>query len=225
MLGPLTNAEIVSRSATTPAAGSRSFFLIIQYCSFGSRNLGVWVLQSDDSITIEDLDPLLKSVEQLLVDAAEGISKVINVDEDDSNCDLPSNLSPVLSCKLTKIDMRMFARLIQNHCLHLVTHFNDSGLEQISQEFYEFQHAFCEKVEFKETIKLIDSDAASMDFKLLWLPANNCLPQLPSICGGLTSAFPNIATVGSDFSIIEWEKSDYQHDLADFSLEEILHTK
>ena len=139
MLGPLTNEQIVSRFATTPAAVSGSFFLLYNAACLYLENLGVWIIQSVDLLTIEDLDPLLKSVGQLFVDAAEGISKVINDDDLNLNNDLSSNLPPVLPCELAKIDMRMFAKLIQNHCLHLVTHFNDSGLEQISQEFCAFQ--------------------------------------------------------------------------------------
>ena len=185
----------------------------------------MWVLQRVDSLTIEDLDPLLKSVGQLFVDAAEGISKVINVDDINLNNGLSSNLPPVLPCELARIDMRMFAKLMQNHHLHLVTHFNDSGLEQISQEFCEFQHAFREEEEFEDAIKVTENDAVSMDFKLLWLPTNNRFPWLQSFCGGLASAFPNTATVESDFSIIGWGKSDDRYDLTEFSLEGILHAK
>ena len=119
----------------------------------------------------------------------------------------------------------MFAKLVQNHHLHLVTHFNDSGLEQINQEFCAFQQALHEEVEFKEAIKLTENDAVSMDFKLLWLPTNNCFPWLQSFCGGLASAFSNTATVESYFSIIGFGKSDDRHDLRDFSLEGILHAK
>ena len=61
-----------------------------------------------------------------------------------------------MPCELAKIDMRMFAKLIQNHHLRLVTHFNDSGLEQISQEFCEFQCAFHEEGEFEDAIKLTE---------------------------------------------------------------------
>jgi hypothetical protein len=129
MLGPLTSEQIVSRSAKSPAAVSGSFFLSYDAACLYLENLGVWVLQSVDSLTIEDLNPLLNSVGQLFVDAAEGISKVINVDDYNSRIGLSSNLPPVLPCELAKIDMRMFAKLIQNHHLHLVTHFNDSGLE------------------------------------------------------------------------------------------------
>jgi hypothetical protein len=93
------------------------------------ESLGGWVLQSVDSLSIEDLGPLLKSVAQLFVDAAERNSKVNNVDDDNLNIGLSSNLPPVLPCELPKIDMQMFSKLIENHHLRLVNHFNDSGLE------------------------------------------------------------------------------------------------
>ena len=113
MLGPLTSEQVVSRSAKSSAAASGSFFLSYDAAHFFLENLGAWVLQSVDSLTIEDLNPLLKSVGQLFVDAAEGISKVINVDDINSSIGLSSNLSPVLPCELAKIDMTMFVKLIQ----------------------------------------------------------------------------------------------------------------
>ena len=91
MLGPLTTEQIVSRSATAPAAVSKRFSLSFDSACLYFENLGVSVLQSVDSLTIEDLDPLYRSVGQLFVDAAEGISKVINVHEDGSNFGLSSN--------------------------------------------------------------------------------------------------------------------------------------
>ena len=77
------------------------------------ENLGVWVEQSVDSPTIEDLDPLLNSVGQLFVNAAKRISKVNNVGENDSSIVLSSSLPPVLPCELAKVDMRMIAKVIQ----------------------------------------------------------------------------------------------------------------
>ena len=67
MLGPLTSEQIVSRSATTPTTVSGSFFLSHDDACLYLENLGVWVLQSVDSLTIEDLDPLLNIVGNLLL--------------------------------------------------------------------------------------------------------------------------------------------------------------
>ena len=54
---------------------------------------------------------------------------MISVDEDNLNIGLFSNLLPVLPYELAKFEMGMLVKFIQNHYLHLVTHFNDSGLE------------------------------------------------------------------------------------------------
>ena len=90
MLGPLTSEQVVSRSAKSPAV-SGSFFLSYDAAHLYIENLGVWVLQSVHSLTIEDLNPLLNSVGQLFVDTVEGISKVINVDDNNSSIGLFSN--------------------------------------------------------------------------------------------------------------------------------------
>ena len=91
MLGPLTSEQVVSRSTKSPAAASGSFFLSYDAAHLYIENLGVWVLQSVHSLTIEDLNPLLNSVGQLFVDTVEGISKVINVDDNNSSIGLFSN--------------------------------------------------------------------------------------------------------------------------------------
>ena len=67
MLGPLTNEQIVSRFATTPAAVSGSFFLLYNAACLYLENLGVWIIQSVDSFTIEVLDPLLKVLDNFLL--------------------------------------------------------------------------------------------------------------------------------------------------------------
>jgi hypothetical protein len=37
--------------------------------------------------------------------------------------------------------------------------------------------------------------------------------------------FPNTTPVETDFSVIGWEKNDYQHNLTNFSLKGIIHAK
>ena len=88
----------------------------------------------------------------------------------------------------------------------MITHFNDSGLEQISQEFCAFQQDFHEEEEFKEFIDLTENDAVSMDFKLLWSPTNNHFPWLQSFCRGLTSAFPIELQLSQIFQLLDGKK-------------------
>ena len=76
---------------------------------------------------------------------------------------------------------------------------------------------------FQQTVK---AGAKSLGgFSDAWACTNNRFPSLQKFCGGLASAFPNTATVESDFSVIGWEKDDCRTSLTDFSLEGILHAK
>ena len=72
------------------------------HCNTGGKfeDRPLFKLMSSTLITLEI--PLLKSVGQLFVDAAEGISTVINVDDINLNNGLSSNLLPVLPCELAK---------------------------------------------------------------------------------------------------------------------------
>ena len=49
--------------------------------------------------------------------------------------------------------------------------------------------------------------------------------KLKRLCGGFASVFPGTSTVESDFSVIGWEKNEYQAALTDFSLEGNLQCK
>jgi hypothetical protein len=56
-----------------------------------------------------------------------------------------------------------------------------------------------------------------VDFVEGWSPTNVTFLMLQESCGGLASAFPNNATVESDFVIIGWEKNDSRTDLTDYT--------
>jgi len=50
-------------------------------------------------------------------------------------------------------------------------------------------------------------------------------PMLVKFSGVLATIFPGTSIVGSDFSIIGWEKDEYRTQLSNLSLEGILHAK
>jgi hypothetical protein len=62
-------------------------------------------------------------------------------------------------------------------------------------------------------------------FRSAWSGSGELFPRLQQFCGDMAAAFPNTATVESDFSVQGWEKDEYRQSLADFSLEGILHAK
>ncbi|KAF1785849.1 hypothetical protein GQ600_25698 [Phytophthora cactorum] len=66
---------------------------------------------------------------------------------------------------------------------------------------------------------------AKTDFSAGWKLLDGKYKVLQQFCGVLTAAFPNTATVESDFSFIGWERNEYRRSLTNFSLEGILHAK
>lgn len=54
------------------------------------------------------------------------------------------------------------------------------------------------------------------------------IDRFPSLCcfvGGIASVYPGTSRVESDFSVLKWEKNDYQKSLMDIYLELIMHSK
>ena len=47
-------------------------------------------------------------------------------------------------------------------------------------------------------------------------------PYLKEFCGNIDTIFPNISTVESDFSLINYEKNNYRTPMTDLTLEVIL---
>jgi hypothetical protein len=177
-----------------------------------------------DGLDADNLCSLLCSVGKLFVVAADEISQIVS--ECDESNEATDELPPVLPHELCCIDMRQFVKLLQNHRERLLPFFGVDGIEDISKEFAEFAEflrAFRDERLLREAVE--KNSGKSVGFIDGWSPTNDRFTMLQKCCGGLASAFPNTATVESDFSIIGWEKNDNRVDLTDFSLEGILHSK
>jgi hypothetical protein len=169
----------------------------------------------------EESCSLSSSVGKLFVEAADGISQIVC--ERNSSNEPNQELPPVLPHELARVDMRQFVKILQTHRVRLKPHFKDAGIELISQQFSKFIRAVREEPQFKDAV---EKDVDNLNgFSESWSPTQGRFPLLQEFCGCLASAFPNAATVESDFSIIGWEKDDCRADLTDFSLERILHCK
>ena len=76
------------------------------------------------------------------------------------------------------------------------------------------------------TIKTaLDACTSKTSFEGGWGILGTQFQKLKRLCSGFASVFPGTSTVESDFSVIGWEKNEYQTALTDFSLEGILQCK
>ena len=101
--------------------------------------------------------------------------------------------------------------------------FESSYVDELMTEF----KAFEEKYKCNRGFKLIvdNTDDRTASFQDNWKSFQASYPKLVEFCGGLASVFPGTSTVESDFSMMGWEKDEYQLNLTDLSLEGILHAK
>ena len=158
----------------------------------------------------------------MFVDAAHGISEVTAC-RDRNNQSSSDSLPPVLPHQLTSIDMRQFSKLVEAHRARLCCTYSSDDMETLGQEFRELRRAYNEEPVFKAALE--DCRKEGPPFKECWSITSKRFPMLQAFCGGLASAFPNTATVESDFSVIGVEKNVYRKSLTDFSLEGVLHCK
>jgi len=223
MNGPLDDAQITAIMEAEPAETEGSFVISHAQVRTFLDGLGMWVLEKLQELEAdeEELSRVLGSIGRLFVESADGITSIAT--ETGRNGAMGEPLPPVLPYELTKCSMRDFVKVIRKHQGRLQCKFSDEEIDGISLQFADFLQANREEPSFRAA--LLSSNTEKKGFSESWAVAQGRFPLVQSFCGGLASAFPNTATVESDFSVIIWEKDDTRQDLTDFSLEGILHCK
>ncbi|KAH6601738.1 hypothetical protein BASA61_001822 [Batrachochytrium salamandrivorans] len=220
MVGPLTDEQLAAvDSSTSEICGC--FALSHAHARFCLECLDLFVIQTLPTVDDETVQKLVIAVSKMFVQVADGIYSIVA--ERDSSNQPADELPPVLPHQLVKIDLRVFNRIHLGQMSRLEKRLSSAQIHQIGKDFVDLLRAYREEPVFKASIG--DCDDSDTDFAKGWKVAGDRFPALCQFCGDLASAFPNTATVESDFSIIGWEKDIYRKCLTDFSLEGILHAK
>ena len=154
----------------------------------------------------------------MFVRAAAEINAIVA--ERDSSNQAGDALPPVVPKHLVKIDMRALVGVMNKHMDQLSYFYSDEAIECISTDFAELKQLYREDSQLKQAID--DCSDVSTSFTEAWALLSDKCGHLREFCGGLASAFPNTASVESDFSVINWEKDDNRTSLTDFSLEGVV---
>jgi hypothetical protein len=168
--------------------------------------LDLWVVQNIYTMEHEVINSLTVAVAKMFGQAASGIHEIVA--ERDSEENASDDLPPVLSHQLVKIDIRDLSKIISEHNTRLVKRPFSIEMHQIGKDFVDLLRAYREEKRFKRAIE--DCTDLVTDFSAGWKVTNGRFRELRRFCGNLASAFPNTATVESDFSIIGWEKDDFR---------------
>ncbi|KAH6577118.1 hypothetical protein BASA50_010582 [Batrachochytrium salamandrivorans] len=220
MVGPLETLQLeMIDSSTTARCGK--FALSYENARSCLDGLGVWVLETLDTLSQDDVSMLVTAIAQMLCQLAQGLHAVVA--ERDCVNDAGEELPPVLPHQLARVDVRRFSSILNAHKTRIQAKFDDQQIDELNQQFVMFLRAYREERAFKDAIDQCDN--FKTDFKEAWSLTNGRFPMLSLFCGGLASAFPNISTVESDFSLLRYEKDNTRKCLTDFSLDGIFHCK
>jgi hypothetical protein len=222
MTGPLSPGDIAALSSDEYVVNG-SYVLSKAHARGALEGLGVWVCQTVDGLSAEELDTLVMATASAFTQLAQEISAIVA--ERDSSNQAADGLPPVIPVQLVKLTMRQFVSFYNAHLPRLQHFYSNAQLELISQQFVEFQSCYRKESVFRRVINNSEAKFSSLDFKQAWAITDDRFPLLMQYCGGLASVFPNTATVESDFSVLGYEKDPNRSALTDFSLEGILHAK
>jgi len=188
-------------------------------------NAEAYLIELDTSIeatisafTPEDKAELITAVADMFVSTVSGIRSIVA--ERDSNNAADAQLLPVLPRHLVCLRMPDFNRLFERHSARLSKVPHATTMHQIGQAFVQLKRLY----QTDDAVRaLVDqSTDTKTTFEDGWALLGTQYPRLMQFCGDLATAFPNSATVDSDFSVMGWEKDVYRRSLTDFSLEGVL---
>lgn len=184
------------------------------------ENISRWAMETLEDLSLLDLKNLVEETGKILVHLVDGISN-ISAERNASN-DPSEELPPVLPHQLIKLNMRQFVEILKRYDGNLEKSKTKESISKIDEEFSKLKSQYKNDADTKS---LLDKADDTISFETAWKPFVKKFPNLTDFCGGIASAFPNTATVESDFSRIGIEKTEYRKALTNLSLEGLLHCK
>jgi len=157
-----------------------------------------------------------------------GISIVANVSqvqaERDSNNNARELEAPlVMPADLVKIRPTAFIQdVLDPYRAHLSKHWSQHQIDDVEKEHRQLRAVYDNE---PHVAKAFDQHDENTIFNDAWDVVKGRFSGLRQFCGGLATAFPNMAAVESDFSIIKWEKNDTRTSLTNLALAGIMQAK
>lgn len=130
-------------------------------------------------------------------------------------------LPAVLPHHLVSVDMRTLVRQLHVHSPRLKRCFSNEKILMIDEDFAKFPRAVRMEPELKAALNA-RTDTKTF-FEDAWSVVGSQFRILKEFCRGLTTVFPNTATVESDFSLLGLEKNEYRKSVTDFRPEGVFH--
>jgi hypothetical protein len=184
---------------------------------------GVFALQSLRNMEPHETEIMLKTIAEMYLHIIQGLSKIVAVRDSRNNAAVEM-FYPVMPHELIKVRPRQLAELVLEHHTRVLTSYCPDDIDRIVSQHKDFLEAYHREPRLKLAIDRCSTDSS---FEDCWAirGLKGQFPLLCDFCGGISSVFPNTASVEADFSDIKWESDEFRTALTSFSLEGILHCK
>jgi hypothetical protein len=218
---PATNEALEGVDPLTIITRS-DWFILKDSVVMHIQDQGSWVRDLYNALSDTDKQTTLKEITIF------GISIVANVSqvqaERDSNNNARELEAPlVMPADLVKIRPAAFIQdVLDPYRAHLSKHWSQHQIDDVEKEHRQLHAVYDNE---PHVAKAFDQHDGNTFFNDEWDVVKGRFSGLRQFCGGLATAFPNMAAVESDFSIVKWEKNDTRTSLTNLALAGIMQAK
>jgi hypothetical protein len=186
------------------------------------NNQGSFVAEYLSELNAHDHQSALKCVAKFAVDLAEGLAAVRG-ERTSFNTPLHRDNPPVLPRDVAAMEpSEFFTTILPQYHRRMGPFWTRALLDKMEDE----QRALHYKYNTDFTVKAnLDKQGYTTPFNVAWDAVDDDYPHLRQFCGTIATAFPNSASVESDFSILKWEMDEFRSGLSDLSLKGIFQAK
>ena len=183
------------------------------------KDCGLWYQSIFEDMHSSIQKVIWRDVSKFVLSIVIGIESIEQQNDASSGYELP----PVLPYELVALRSHEFNEIVVQQSRRYLSIYNEKDLEMLQEEHRNLLTAYRSEEVLKKSI--VDSKN-SMSFSDGWkCIGSGRFTKLKGFCGGLATVFLGMSTVESDFSIVNFEKTEYRSALMDLSLEGILHSK
>jgi hypothetical protein len=224
--GPHTTVEMAALNIVTTSTFGRWSIKHTNVIEF-LNDQGLFVQSSLNHLPADSAESchyIVNLIGQLIVRLIDGIVE-IQCERNSNNAPIDNDcytIPPVLPHALVHLRGSEFTNIIKKHLQQLTPFWNESKIDLLQIQHRELRNAYQMQPLFAQTLDVCDYNTS---FEESWKIVEGRFDVLRDFCGGIATAFPNTATVESDFSNLKWEKDKFRMSLTDLSLEGILQCK
>lgn len=183
---------------------------------------GSWVRELYNSLSGPEKQQTLQEIAIFALCIVSGGFQ-IQAERDSRNNARELEAPPVMPAQLVKMRPAMFIKeVLDPYRSHLEKHWSQEMIDNVENEHRELLAVYARKPNVKTAL---DKHDEKTFFNDAWNSLKGRFAHLRQFCGGLATAFPNTASVESDFSIVKWEHDSSRTSLTSLSLAGIMQAK